>query len=50
MSFALMVVAVLRVMIGESMVDVEMAAMLQKKKKLVRDYNSDTIKRIQKPL
>jgi len=32
-SFALMVVAVLRVMIGESMVDVEMAAKLQKKKK-----------------
>jgi hypothetical protein len=42
-----MVVAVLRVTIGESMVDVEMAAMLQKKKKLVRDYSSDTIKRIQ---
>jgi hypothetical protein len=35
-SFALMVVAVLRVMIGESMVEVEMAAMLYRKK-LVRD-------------
>jgi hypothetical protein len=46
-----MVVVVLMVMMGESMVDAEMAAMLQKirgkKKILVRDYSSDTIKRIQ---